>query len=173
MSICWTIFLGIATSFVASLVFTFFFTRLKPSLTISKVIGHSNNTFKIKVVNNSRFAAINVKAELSFISLFDVPQGSERQTHRIDLLKDELFDIDKFDKKSKYATYTYRFVTKHDIRKELELKSKDYIRFKISAIHSLSNIGKVFQQEYGLDQIVNGDFAFGNIIDIHSQEKNY
>jgi uncharacterized membrane protein YeaQ/YmgE (transglycosylase-associated protein family) len=68
-----TIVLGITASFVASIIFTYIFTQMKPKLKISEVIGYTNGTFKIKVINKSRFAARNIKAELSYINFFEVP----------------------------------------------------------------------------------------------------
>jgi hypothetical protein len=70
---------GIATSFVASIIFTVIFTSLRPKLKISDLVAirQSNCTtsYKIKVINKSRYAATNVKAELSYINLFLVPKG--------------------------------------------------------------------------------------------------
>lgn len=166
MSVFWTIALGVSTSFIASLVFTFLFTRLKPRLKISSVIAHSHGTFKIKVVNKSRSSAINLKAELAYIRYFSVPGGKETKSEEIDLLKGELFAIDKYARSSVYATYSYRFATKQDIRQGFSNKNKDFIRFKIYAVHSLSNIGKVFYQEYSFNNIQDGDFPLGCSIEL-------
>jgi len=163
-----TIILGITTSFVASLIFTYIFTQLKPKLKISAVIGHTNGTFKIKVINKSLFAATNIRAELSYINFFEVPGGLETNSFNIPLVNGELFALGKFDKKSEFATYSYRFVTKHgqNLRQDLNLNNRQFIRLKISATHSVSNIGKVFEQRYIAEQIIDGDFGFGDKIDI-------
>lgn len=161
-----TIFLGIITSFVASLVFTYLFTRLKPDLKISDEIAFKNGTFKIKVINKSKYAATNIKADISYIGYFPVPGGRERRSYRIELQRDNIFDIDKFEKKSEHANNTYRFVTIENLREGLNENNHKYIRFKITATHSLSNIGKVFEKQYHLNQIINGEFAFGNITTI-------
>jgi len=73
-----------------------------------------------------------------------------------------LFVIDGFDKKSEHATYSYRFTTNEKIRQGLSLNNRQYIRLKISATHSLSNIGKVYEKQYTISDIVSGDFPFGN-----------
>lgn len=161
-----TIFLGIITSFVASIVFTYLFTRLKPNLKISDEIAYRNGTFKIKIINESKYAATNIKADISYISYFNVPGGRERRSYKIDLQKDTLFDIDKFEKKSEHANNTYRFVTLENLRDGLNQNNYEYIRFKITATHSLSNIGKVFEKNYNVNQIINGEFAFGNVTTI-------
>jgi len=163
-----TIFFGIASSIVASMIFTYFFTQLKPKLKISAVIGQTNGTFKIKVINKSRFAAKNIKAELSYINFFTVPGGQEINSLNIPMVKEELFALDKFNKKSGFATYTYRFVTQHgqDLRLGLSQNNRQFIRLKISANHSVSNIGKVFEQRYLASQIIDGDFGFGDSVEI-------
>jgi hypothetical protein len=163
-----TVILGITTSFVASLIFTYIFTQLKPKLKISTVIGHTNGIFKIKIINRSRFAATNIKAELSYINFFAVPGGQETNSTKIHLVKKELFALDKFEKDSEFATHTYRFVTKHgqDLRQGLNQNNRQFIRLKISANHSVSNIGKVFEQRYRAAQIIDGDYGFGDIIEI-------
>ncbi|WP_369765218.1 hypothetical protein [Flavobacterium sp. WC2429] len=161
-----TIFLGIITSFVASIVFTYLFTRLKPNLKISDEIAFRNGTFKIKIINKSKYAATNIKADMSYIGYFNVPGGRERRSYKIDLLKDNIFDIDKFEKKSEHANNTYRFVTRQNLREGFTESNSEYIRFKITATHSLSNIGKVFEKQYNVNQITNGEFSFGNITTI-------
>jgi len=107
-----TIILGITASFIASLIFSYLFTRLKPNIKTSEKIAYSNNSFKIKIINKGWFSATNVKAELSYIRYFDVPNGRERMSKKIELEKSELFSLDKFDKNSEFATYSYRLKTK-------------------------------------------------------------
>jgi hypothetical protein len=120
------------------------------------------------VINRDRFSAINIKAELSYISYFIVPGGQETSSEKIDLVKAELFSLDKFDPSSEYATYSYRFkIKKHeDLRTGLKDNTRKYIRLKILATHSISNIGKVFEKKYRADQIINGDFVFGESLEI-------
>jgi hypothetical protein len=161
-----TVVLGIITSFVASIVFTYLFTRLKPNLKISDGIAFKNGTFKIKIINKSNYAAINIKADISYIGYFNVPGGRERRSYVIDLQKDSIFDIDKFEKNSEHANNTYRFVTVENLREGFKENNYEYIRFKITATHSLSNIGKVFEKQYNVNQIKNGEFGFGNITTI-------
>ncbi len=168
MTILNTIILGITTSFIASLIFSFIFTQLKPKIKISKVISYYENSFKIKIINKSCFSATNIKAEISYINFFDVPNGIETNSAKIELVKKDFFALAKFDKNSEYATYTYRLKTKkiENLREGLNKNNREYIRLKIFATHSLSNIGKVFEQKYKIEDIVNGDFAFGNTFEI-------
>lgn len=161
---------GIATSFVASIIFTVIFTSLRPKLKISDLVAirQSNNTtsYKIKVINKSRYAAINVKAELSYINLFSVPNGVETNSSKIELNKSEIFLLDKFNLKSENASYTYMFVTTKNIQNGLEAGNKNYLILRISATHSLSNMGKVFEKRYFIEDFANGDFCFGNSTEI-------
>jgi len=159
--------LGILASFIASIIFTYMFTRFKPNIEISDTIAHHNGSFYIKVINRSQYSVINVKADLSYISHFNVPGGQERQSLKIPMTKkDELFEIEHFDRDSEYATYSYRYVTSADIRHGLAQNNRQYIRFKISVTHSLSNLGKVFQKEYYAGNIIDGDFPFGQNLEI-------
>lgn len=161
---------GIATSFVASIIFTVIFTSLRPKLKISDLVAirQSNNTtsYKIKVINKSRYAATNVKAELSYINLFSVPNGLETNSKKVVLNKSEIFSLDKFNLKSENASYTYMFVTTENIQNGLEAGNRNYLILRISATHSLSNMGKVFEKKFFIGDFANGDFCFGNSTEI-------
>ena len=160
MEIISTIILGIITSLIASIVFTCFFTQLKPDLKISSEIMFNNGSYKITVENKSCFAAINIKAELSYVNYFTVNGKQETNAENILLKKNELFSLDKFDKNSQFATYTFMFIANDDLIKGLTQHNRDHLRFKISATHSLSNIGKVFQQKFTKDQVIKKEFNF-------------
>ena len=161
---------GVATSFVASIIFTLIFTSLRPKLEISDLIAIRQNNnltyYKIKVINKSRYDAINVKAELSYINLFAVPNGLETNSRTISLNKNELFLLAKFDLKSENAAFTYLFVTHENIQNGLEAGNRHYLRLRISATHSLSNMGKVFEKKYFVGAFANGDFSYGNSTEI-------
>jgi hypothetical protein len=58
------------------------------------------------------------------------------------------------------------FVTTENIQNELEDDNNNYLRLRISATHSLSNMGKVFEKRYFIGDFVNGDFCFGNSTEI-------
>lgn len=161
-----SILLGITASLIASIIFTWFFTRLKPKIKASEFIAYKDGSYRIKIINKSRFSAINIKAELSYINFFDVPGGREINSHRIPLIKSELFEIESLNRKPEFATYSYRFVTKENIRSGLTEKNRQFVRLKISSIHSLSNIGAVLIKEYSSTRIKDGDFKFGNSFDI-------
>ena len=171
MTIDWTtIFLGVGTSLIASLIFTYLFTRLKPKINISNVIAIRNNngitSYKIKVINESKFPVINVKAEMAYISYFQVPGGQERYSYSIVLNKSEIFSLDKLDKTSTHATYSYMFVTTEDIQNGLIQSNRQYIRFKLSAVHSLTNVGQVFEKHFDTKSFIVGAFNFGNNLNI-------
>jgi hypothetical protein len=157
---------GVLTSFVASLVFTFLFTRLKPRLEIADIVAIKQTlkttTYKIKVINKSQVPIINIKAELVYINFFQVPNGHETNSKKIKLNKSEIFILDKFDLKSETAAYTYLFVTKVNIKEGLVVENKDYIRFRISATHSLSNMGRIFEKKYYPDSFSEGEYRYGN-----------
>ena len=103
---------------------------------------------QIKVINKSRYAATNVKAELSYINLFSVPNGLETNSKKVVLNKSEIFSLDKFNLKSENASYTYMFVTTENIQNGLEAGNRNYLILRISATHSLSNMGKVFEKKF-------------------------
>lgn len=166
MTIFCTIIFGFSTSLLATIIFTFIFTQIKPRLKISSEICHNDGTYKIKVINKNCWSVINVKTELSYINFFNVPNGVETNSLIIQLTKNELFSIDKYDKKSEYKTFSFRFVTHENLINGLKENNRQFLRFKISATHSLSNIGKVFTKEYSLKEIKEGDFKFGDSFEI-------
>lgn len=156
-----TVFIGIATSFVASLFFTYLLTRMRPSLKISDEIAFSNNSYKIKVVNKSCASAINIRVELCYVNYFNVYGGIETKTSKISVSKDNLFAIDGYKRKPQNATYSFRFLTNENLTNGLLDNKGKFIRFKIIATHSVSNISRVYSKTFTADKIINGDFVFG------------
>lgn len=157
--------IGISGSLVASLVFTYYFTKVKPKIFISNEISYCNNTFKIKIINRGHYSATNIRAELCYVNYFSVPNGVEQNSKKILLTKMELFALDGLNN-SDYASYTYRFVTTENLLEGLKHFDRSHIRFKLIATHSMSNISKVYVRNYALNDIKTGDFEFGNSIRI-------
>jgi hypothetical protein len=170
-----TIILGIISSIIASSIFAFVyawtFYQIKPNLKISpeiaKILEDGNLIYKIKVMNWGRFPITNVKAELSYVKLQPVAGGNKIITKRIHLNKSEILSLDKYDELTQDESNCYTFRTNEKLEYNFIHNNRNHLLFKIYATHSFSNFGKVKKMEYTLDSFINGDFVFGNTLDIN------
>ena len=75
------VIIGVLSSFVASLIFLLFLTRIRPNILISDKIAKNDGSitsgdyYRIKVINKTPRSIINVKAELKLVSLIAIPGG--------------------------------------------------------------------------------------------------
>lgn len=167
------IIIGILSSFLASIIFLLFLTRVRPNIVISDKIAKSissktNNTvYIIKVVNKTGRSIIDIKAELHLINLVIMPGGILKNTQKITLKNSELMEIAKIDLKDKEADLgDYRFITYEDIEEIWD--NNKFLRFKISAKDSLSGFSRVFTKNYHVkrNSIKEGKFEVGNSLEI-------
>lgn len=168
------IIIGVLSSFVASLIFLIFLTRIRPNIIISDKIAKNTEsitgdvTYKIKLINKTPRSIMNVKAQLKLVSLTAMPGGIIEENITIPLKINEIMEIPKFDLKDKNAEYAYRLTTIENIEKLWEDDAQSFLRFKISATDSLSGFGKVFYNDYYVKKISieEGGFEFGNSFNI-------
>ena len=115
------IIIGILSSFLASLIFLLFLTRVRPNIVISDQIAKSissqtkNNVYIIKIVNKTPRSIIDIKAQLHLINLVIMPGGVMKNTKEITLKNSELMEISKIDLKDKEADPGYRFIIRENI----------------------------------------------------------
>ncbi len=138
-----SILTGIISSLIASLVFLYFTFRLKPNIL--------------------RHPLINCKVQLELVKEekgFSEDKLPELETIKMDY-NSKMF-IEKNAKGSKYNRVTFR--TFEDLDSIWSDDNNSYLRFRISANHELSGLGKVFTQCYDLkkESIKEGTFEFGN-----------
>ena len=171
-SIWFSLFLGIFSSFVASIVWFVLFSRLKPEIEISPKIARcidskDNVKYKIKIINKTKYD-VNIEAKLYVVRTENGIDGEICIRKRISLIVDKLFLLRKFKKNDEKDRYAFRFILKKDINKVWVDDTNQRLRFCIYAKHSLSGFGKSFVQEYrkkDLD-IKDGDYVIGNTFDI-------
>ena len=165
------VLIGVLSSLVASLIFLRFLVTRKPSLEISKQIsmgteyGGVSSWFEIKVINRTSTHVMNIKAELHSVVPESKPGGVVMDLHRIELKRDEVFTLGKFDKKDQDAKYAFRFGTLEDLS-QLRQDGQSHLVFTIYAVHPVSGFGQVFVQKYEADSIIDGDFRVGDTMEI-------
>ncbi len=168
-----TIIIGILSSFVASLVFLFFLTRVKPNIIISKKIAKQTDSahevrYRIKIINKTPRYITNVNPQLHLVSLVATAGGMIKRSRRIPITPNEVVELSKFDTKDTNAEYAYRFIIDENIEELWEDDVHSFLRFRISANDSLSGFNKVFEREFHTkrNSIQEGEFEFGNSLEI-------
>jgi hypothetical protein len=168
-------FNNIISGIISSSLVLYLFTRLKPCIYISdkiakRKIKSGTHLYKIKIINRSSYSAINIQAELSIVNEIFPNQDGDKETNDLEpvnLKKKEIFQLDKYSRRTDYTPYTFSFViSKDELDKYLEDSQNKYLRFRVFAIHSLSNIGKVFEKKYEVSSIIEGDFSPGDLFAI-------
>jgi len=168
-----SIVIGILSSLAASLVWLIAFSYIRPKIEIStkivKTVNWAGKTvYKIKVINRSKRAIMNIQTKLLLLTPKVVPNGFITTTDNVEIRPHELFALSKFDKNDKEALYAQRFTIYENLDEIWEDDRISYLRFSIYATDSLSGLGKVHQQIFRLkrNSIVNGDFDVGDTFEI-------
>lgn len=168
------IIIGVLSSFVASLVFLFLLTRIRPNIEISDKIAKNRDSttddvnYRIKIINKTSRSIINVQAQLHLISIIAVAGGMIEHNKKIALRTDKIMELSKFNLKDKNAEYAYRFIPTKNIEELWDDDVHSFLRFKISATDSLSGFCKVVKKDFHVknNSIEEGVFEFGNSLDI-------
>jgi len=160
---------GILSSLVASIVWLYFFSRLRPNIAISPQIAkfsdsQGNIVYKIKIINKGHRPIVDVRVKLVVSTHTNVPGGTISVTKNIPLKVNEVMGIAEFNRKDGEALYAYRFVIYEDLETLWQNDRSTSLSFRLYAIDSLSGLGKYFYTEYRAKRtsIVGGDFEFGN-----------
>ena len=186
-----SILIAIVTGLAASFIFLSLISQLKPKIAISPIIAYKDTLwYRIKVINRTPHIiffrdgrVLNVKGRLELVTpkyphQSNNPQESEEldqhplfTVRRIDLVRDEIFELGPLDKKDKYERYAYRFITKQNLMAEWKEKpdgNEQFIRFTIIATDALSNFSEVHAQEYHdrAKAFQKGNFEVGNTFEI-------
>ena len=164
----WTnIIVGIVSSLVASLLFLYMLRLLPPNISISSEVAKTTlsdeNVYSIKVKNEGRRDAINLRAELLLLVPQSVEGGEIYKVGKIPLQADSLFRLGKYSKQDRSLSYAFRFVTKSDLEREWLSNKKSFLRFVVFAQDSFSGFPKIFIKEFHSQyhDIIEGDFDRG------------
>ena len=165
------IIIGLLSSLLASLMFLYFLNTQRPKIIISEQIAKSHNIdghveYQIKTINKTLRSITNIQAQLFLTTPTKIPGGILEKNDEIQLRTKNLYEMAKFDKKDKTAKYVFRFICEEDIEKKWNENS--FLRFKISASHSLSGLISVFSKDYQTKEksIKEGEFEFGKSLKI-------
>jgi hypothetical protein len=167
-----SVILGVLSSLVASLVFLYFISRLRPKLIISPFISFNDDEkgkfFVLKLINKTPRPIINIRCRLNLVIPKSVPGGLIFSNINLKLEREEVFLIDKFDKQDKDANYAWRFVCREDIESEWEEKHGSYLIFRVIATDSLSGLSKYYSQRFFTkrDCLRKGSHRFGNNLNV-------
>lgn len=167
------IIIGILSSFVASCIFLSFLTRVRPKIVIADQIARGKTStgetaYRIKIINKTRKPIINVKAQLHLMTPTVMPSGVIKKSKAIQLKRNAIMEISRFNLKDKTAGYAFRFISYENIEEIWKDDAHSFLRFRIFATHSHSGFGQVFRKDYHTkrNSIKKGDFEFGNSLEI-------
>ena len=154
-----TLLSGVVSGLIASIVFFFLFYIIKPKIIISDKICRdaSNCISRIKVVNMSRYALVNVKYTLY---LYRRSADGIADVSFIKPNKKELEFIKAYSKTE--SDYAVRLSYRLD---EVEFNSRpneeSYLLFSIYACHSLTGSSIFLEKKYDIEDIQCGQFETG------------
>ena len=131
-----SIIVGVLSGLVASTVFLYFISRVRPKVNISNTIAKGQSSkgdtaYRIKVINMTRRSIINVKAQLHLVTLSVVPGGVIEKSKAIELRRSDPMEISRFDRKDTKAEYAFRFLTYEDLDSLWEDDKLSYLKFRI------------------------------------------
>ncbi len=167
-----SIILGILSSLAASFVFLLCISRLRPRIEISPNISYREDEkgkrYVFKILNKTSRPIINVRCRLNVVSPKAVPGGLVFNNKNVRLERDEVFLIDKYDKKDKDANYAWRFVCREDIDSEWTEGNGSYLIFRVMATDSLSGLSKYYCHRFYTkrDSIKTGSHRFGDSLQV-------
>jgi hypothetical protein len=124
--------------------------------------------YHIKVINRSRRAAVDIRAELRLRTEVSVPGGKVITNERMNLKYSEVLQISGYRKKDEKAEYARRFIISDDVDEIWKDETHTHIGFRIYAKDSLSNLGRVFSKDYHTKRysLVDGSFVFGDSMEV-------
>lgn len=157
-----SILLSLLTGLVSSGFLFFCLFKIRPNIKVADqlVIDKSNKRIYVKVVNKSRFDAMDVEYDLEFCH----DKGDHIINQKMIKPVQEYFSvIPKYDCKDEYAQYAYRYSFDYSgIEKDIDAMDEEmYILFRIKAKHSFSSGATHVCREYHKKNIVEGKYSFG------------
>ena len=163
---------ALLTGVMSSALFLFVASRIKPNIMVSEHISCFKSTkssgvgYAIKVINKTKWPAIEIKARLERATKKKLSNGEITRTHSIVMEKSEKFELPGFKKRVPEES-AFRFVTYEDLQNILS-RTDSYVVFTVHAKHSLTGFGKVIKREYlgNRNVIRRGSFKAGLSMDI-------
>ncbi len=152
---------GVVAGVISSIIFYLYIWFIKPKIIISDEIcsdANEPNIYRIKVVNLSRFKAINLNYSLHYAA----NNGkSVTKVQKINPKQYELTYIDGYKSKKEFSDYAIRLTYEFDILQFSLNNELTKLVFVVYAEHSFSNKGKLFKKTFKLSNIKRGIFETG------------
>jgi hypothetical protein len=178
MSLLQTIGVSLITGVLSSFLFLLAaLLVLRPKLRICTEIckmtnyfGEAGNVYLFKVYNKSWFSAFDLTLQLSSIEFYQgYPKGLNRRILDVPLVCNQIKHIPKYNRmreKEHFANHCVLFRTTQNIEDILK-NSRQCVELQITLRHGLSGLSRVYRKEYhGLTSIKEGEFKFGNFLNI-------
>ncbi|WP_284745473.1 hypothetical protein [Amycolatopsis sp. RTGN1] len=164
---------GILSSVVASALWILILSRLTPKLIISPEIAEDpvSPVFRIKVVNLSRRAAVDLRVEAHLVTPIGARGGSVNRRTTLKCGNPPLV-LPRRDRSSKEHDNAYRLRIDSNVRELQSAHSSSFIRLQIFARHEVTGMGKMFEQRYHhpSSEIVVGSFVHGHDMTLVPEE---
>jgi hypothetical protein len=171
------IVVGMLSSLIASLIFSYILMRLRPRIAISNHIAKGKLDvekevgYGIKILNKTRSSIVNVEAHLYLIKPTELPDGEKIRFYEEILLKrNRIPELSEFGSETKisgiaYTDYDWIFVTYEDLERKLE-NPNYFLQFSLWATHSISGFSKHLVKTFSKESIREGEFKKGNSLEI-------
>lgn len=174
-----SIIIGILSSIAASALWILIISRLTPKLVISTEIAEDPDappgspTFRIKVVNRSRRAAMDLRFQVDLMTPLRAKGGTVNRRLPLQCGNAPLM-FPRYDRSNKDHDNAYRLRINSDIRSLLREHTTASIRVQIFARHEVSGMGRVFEQRYyhPSSEIVMGTFVRGQEFTLIPEQPN-
>ena len=173
MSLWATILTGVASSFVAALVFLAFTHCIRPKLEIGRNISrrplaNGGNEYAIKVVNRAYRGAIDLYPRLQIVHVTFPAGGHHLMTvEPVTLKTTHFFFLRGYRKRDQDGQYAVRFASTEDLDAKWVDRNHSYVRFLLKATDRLSGVTDIFEMHFrGNDSIKDGQFKTGRSTEI-------
>jgi hypothetical protein len=175
MAITLALTLGVLSSVAGSIVWVVTLRRVvKPHIEISPVVAREpgsagqDPTYRIKLINRSRRAIVEIRVQLDLITRIRQKGGPVLQRTPIEIDPPPPMMIQGLRKSDEDHKNAYRIRFKSAVREKLAESGDAYLRVRIYARDEVSGIGKVFERSYHDpgSEVVEGNFAKGQTFDV-------
>lgn len=159
---------GVISGVVASGLFYWYMTKMRPSIFICDNIVKSSDTtglfYAFKIYNNSRFFdVLDLKIEVYVKTPFNAHGGQNYNLEKIELKKDHVMLLPRCSKANEPdASYALIVTTRVDVEK-LWLSDSQHVEIHIHGRHSFSGASKSYSKKFYTkrNSIKEGMFNFG------------
>lgn len=166
-----SILFGFITGLASAYIFAhWLYSKRKPHLEIGEFIAcRDDGKFAIKVINESRYAAIDIRARLTEVRNRELDTGVMKVNCPIQLENPDVFmlEADTDDRKRSDdpgAIFVWRFKTTDDLEERLENGAT--VRLQVIAQNAFSNATGVALRTYTRTSLKEGNYKVGHSLEV-------